>query len=77
MVGLLLDTLIVIGVVGICSAIAWIDVEQRLEKRKKRKQAMKECLPIWKDIEQEFKEKIPNIAVGYRGILLDQYESKS
>ena len=43
MVGLLLDTLIVIGVVGICSAIAWIDVEPRLEKRKKRKQAMKEC----------------------------------
>ena len=42
----------------------------------KDEQAMKECLPIWKDIEQEFKEKIPNIAVGYRGILLDQYESK-
>jgi hypothetical protein len=40
-------------------------------------QAMKECLPIWKDIEQEFKDKIPNIAVGYRGVLLDQYESKS
>ena len=43
MIGLLLDTLIVIGVVGICGAIAWIDVEQRLEKRKKRKQVMKEC----------------------------------
>ena len=43
MIGLLLDTLIVIGVVGICSAIVWIDVEQRLEKRQKRKQAMKEC----------------------------------
>ena len=43
MIGLLLDTLIVIGVVGICGAIAWIDVEQRLEKRQKRKQAMKEC----------------------------------
>ena len=43
----------------------------------KNEQAMKECLPIWKDIEQEFKDKIPNIAVGYRGILLDQYESKS
>ena len=43
----------------------------------KNEQAMKECLPIWKDIEQEFKEKIPNIAVGYRGILLDQYESKN
>ena len=42
----------------------------------KDEQAMKECLPIWKDIEHEFKEKIPNIAVGYRGILLDQYESK-
>ena len=39
----------------------------------KNEQAMKECLPIWKDIEQEFKDKIPNIAVGYRGILLDQY----
>ena len=43
----------------------------------KDEQAMKECLPIWKDIEHEFKEKIPNIAVGYRCILLDQYESKS
>lgn len=43
MIGLLLDTLIVIGVIGIGGAIAWIDVEQRLEKRKKRKQAMKEC----------------------------------
>tara|TARA_A100001388_G_C28445591_1_gene346205 strand:+ start:376 stop:534 length:159 start_codon:yes stop_codon:yes gene_type:complete len=43
MIGLLLDTLIVIGVVGICSAIAWIDVEQRLKKRQERKQAMKEC----------------------------------
>ena len=29
-----------------------------------------------KDIEQEFKDKIPNIAVGYRGILLDQYDLK-
>jgi len=43
----------------------------------KNEQAMKNCLPIWNDIEREFKDKIPNIAVGYRGILLDQYESKT
>jgi hypothetical protein len=43
----------------------------------KNEQAMKDCLPIWNDIEREFKDKIPNIAVGYRGILLDQYESKT
>ena len=42
----------------------------------KNEQAMKDCLPIWNDIEREFKDKIPNIAVGYRGILLDQHESK-
>ena len=43
----------------------------------KNEQAMKDCLPIWNDIEREFKDKIPNIAVGYRGILLDRYESKT
>ena len=43
----------------------------------KNERAMKDCLPIWNDIEREFKDKIPNIAVGYRGILLDQYESKT
>ena len=43
----------------------------------KNEQAMKNCLPIWNDIEREFKDKIPNIAVGYRGILLDQHESKT
>ena len=43
----------------------------------KNEQAMKDCLPVWNDIEREFKDKIPNIAVGYRGILLDQYESKT
>jgi len=43
----------------------------------KNEQAMKECLPISKVIEKKFKDKIPNIAVGYRGILLDQYESNS
>ena len=43
----------------------------------KNEQAMKDCLPIWNDIERQFKDKIPNIAVGYRGILLDQYESKT
>ena len=42
----------------------------------KDEQAMKDCLPIWDDIERQFKDKIPNIAVGYRGILLDQYEVK-
>ena len=43
----------------------------------KNEQAMKDCLPIWNDIEREFKDSIPNIAVGYRGIVLDQYESKT
>ena len=43
----------------------------------KNEQAMKDCLPIWNDIERQFKDKIPNIAVGYRGILLDQYKSKT
>ena len=43
----------------------------------KNEQAMKNCLPVWNDIERQFKDKIPNIAVGYRGILLDQYESKT
>jgi len=41
MIGILLDSLIVIGVIGICGAIAWIDVEMRLEKRKERKKARK------------------------------------
>ena len=43
----------------------------------KNEQAMKDCLPTWIDIQREFKDKIPNIAVVYRGILLDQYESKT
>ena len=43
----------------------------------KNEQSMNECIPIWNDIEREFKDKIPNITVGYRGILLDEYVSKS
>ena len=40
----------------------------------KNEQAMKDCLPIWNDIERQFKDKIPNIAVGYwHCILLDQF----
>ena len=44
MIGLLLDTLIVIGVMGICGAIAWVDIERRLEKRKNIKQMRKKNL---------------------------------
>ena len=35
--------------------------------------ALKNCLPIWHDIEKQFKDKIENITTGYRGILIDEY----
>lgn len=38
------------------------------------KKAMDECLPIWKEIEKEWKQKIENVTVGYRGVLIDQYD---
>jgi len=40
MIGLILDTLIVIGLISIFAAIAWVDIEMRLEKRKKAKEEM-------------------------------------
>jgi hypothetical protein len=42
MIMTILDSLIVIGLITICSAIAWVDVEMRLDKRKKRKEARKQ-----------------------------------
>ena len=44
MIGLLLDTLIVIGLISIFAAIAWVDIEMRLEKRKARKEMYKKNL---------------------------------
>jgi len=38
------------------------------------KEAMDECLPIWKEIEKEWNQKIENVTVGYRGVLIDQYD---
>ena len=38
------------------------------------KQAMDECLPIWKDIEKEWSQKIDKVTIGYRGVLIDQYD---
>ena len=40
----------------------------------KDEQAMKNCLPLWKEIEKEFQEKITNMTVAYRGIVIDQYD---
>ena len=37
MIMTILDSLIVIGLITICGAIAWVDVEMRLDKRTKRK----------------------------------------
>ncbi len=36
--------------------------------------SMKDCLPIWQKIELKWKEKIENITVGYRGILIDNHD---
>ena len=44
MIGLILDTLIVIGLISIFAAIAWVDIEMRLEKRKARKGMYKKNL---------------------------------
>jgi len=44
MIGLILDTLIVIGLISIFAAIAWVDIEMRLEKRKARKEMYKKNL---------------------------------
>ena len=41
MIGLILDTLIVVGVISISIAIIWVDTERRVEKRKERKKTMK------------------------------------
>ena len=41
MIGLILDTLIVVGVISISIAIIWVDTARRVEKRKKRKKTMK------------------------------------
>lgn len=38
------------------------------------KEAMDGCLPVWKDIEIELKQKTENVTIGYRGILIDQYD---
>ena len=38
------------------------------------KEAMDGCLPIWKDIEKEWNQKIENVTIGYRGVLIDQYD---
>jgi hypothetical protein len=35
--------------------------------------AMMSCLPLWKEIELEWQDKIENITTGYRGILIDEY----
>ncbi len=39
--------------------------------------AMKNCVPIWNDIERQFKDKIQNITIGYRGILIDEYDFRN
>lgn len=44
MIGLILDTLIVIGLISIFAAIAWVDIEMRLEKRKAKKEMYKKNL---------------------------------
>ena len=36
--------------------------------------AMKSCMPIWNDIEKQFKDKIENITIGYRGIIIDEFD---
>ncbi len=41
MIGLILDTLIIVGVISISIAIIWIDTERRVQKRKERKKTMK------------------------------------
>ena len=38
---------------------------------------MKNCIPVWNEIEKKFKDKIQNITVGYRGILVDEYDFKN
>ena len=38
------------------------------------KEAMDECLPMWKEIGKEWKQKIENVTIGYRGVLIDQYD---
>lgn len=35
MIGVLLDYLIIVIIMGICGGIAWTDISMRLEKRKK------------------------------------------
>ena len=35
---------------------------------------MKSCMPIWSEIEKQFKDKIENITIGYRGILIDEFD---
>ena len=37
------------------------------------KEAMQNCIPIWQEIETQFKDKIPSITVAHRGVLVDQY----
>ena len=39
----------------------------------KDEDSLKDCLPIWNDIEKQFKDKIQNITTGYRGVLIDDY----
>lgn len=39
----------------------------------KDEDSLKDCLPIWNDIEKQFKNKIQNITTGYRGVLIDDY----
>ena len=43
----------------------------------KNENAMKNCIPVWNEIEKKFKDKIQNITVGYRGILVDEYDFKN
>ena len=43
----------------------------------KDENAMQNCIPVWNEIEKKFKDKIQNITVGYRGILVDEYDFKN
>ncbi len=37
-------------------------------------EAANACLPIWRQIEAKWKEKIDNVTVGYRGVLIEQHD---
>lgn len=38
------------------------------------KEAFEACVPIWRQIESKWREKIENVTTGYRGVLIEQNE---